>query len=295
MSNWWDEAFTNKTFYAYVLVAGSPANDFSIFYDSQTPENFGRLDGPTSLVMTVTASQTVYGPGTTDTLTGTWKLSGTVYKYDAYSYMGPGSSVKLLGSSVFSDSGSFSYKNTAGNTVTTITSAAGGIESQSDGYVGISDEGGTPYIEVHEGSYFVGPNSSHLAMFYYGAAPASAATGGSSTSNNLIQEGTSGNDTLTGTAGNDTLSGGAGNDSISAGAGNDSISGGEGNDNINGGQGNDYMAGGSGADTYVVDASGDKVIEDNNTSNGTDGAALPINVAVTDIVKIGRASCWERV
>lgn len=265
MADWWDESFSNKTFYSYALVAGSPADDFSIFYDSQTEKYFQSLDGPTTLVLTVTASQTVASSANnwTSSLTGTWTLSGTIYKYDAYSYTGPGSSVKLLGSSAFSDSGSFSaaYSGSA-----TITSAAGGIESQSAGYVWIQDDGGTPYIEISEGDYFVGPNSSHLFMSYYGAAPGSAAGGGSDSSDDdsdLIQNGTDGNDTLTGGTGKDSLYGGAGDDTL------------------DGGEGADYMEGGSGADTYYVDNAKDVVYEADNTPAGSSALVLQIDLGST--------------
>ncbi len=62
--------------------------------------------------------------------------------------------------------------------------------------------------------------------------------------------GTSGNDSLTGTSGADTLYGLAGNDTLSGGAGADA------------------MYGGTGDDTYVVDNTGDTVIE--NAEEGTD-------------------------
>jgi Ca2+-binding RTX toxin-like protein len=55
------------------------------------------------------------------------------------------------------------------------------------------------------------------------------------------------------------LAGGAGNDTVSAGAGNDTLDGGTGNDSLSGGTGNDI---------YIVDATGDSVIE--NANEGID-------------------------
>jgi len=80
--------------------------------------------------------------------------------------------------------------------------------------------------------------------------------------------------TLAGTAGNDVLTGGVGNDQLFGLAGNDTLTGGAGNDLLDGGPGVDNMQGGTGNDTYVVDASGDVVIE--NANKGTDGVQSSI-------------------
>jgi Ca2+-binding RTX toxin-like protein len=64
---------------------------------------------------------------------------------------------------------------------------------------------------------------------------------------------------LTGNSANNTLVGGAGNDTISGDAGNDTLDGGTGSDSLSGGAGND---------TYIVDATGDSVIE--NVNEGID-------------------------
>ena len=68
-------------------------------------------------------------------------------------------------------------------------------------------------------------------------------------------------DTLIGGTDADSLDGGDGNDSISGLSGNDTLAGGKGNDTLNGGAGNDSLSGGGGNDLYVVDASGDAVVE----------------------------------
>jgi Ca2+-binding RTX toxin-like protein len=52
-----------------------------------------------------------------------------------------------------------------------------------------------------------------------------------------------------------------GNDIIFGGAGDDTIFGGPGNDRIDGGTGADFMAGGPGNDLFIVDSTGDRVIE----------------------------------
>ncbi len=68
------------------------------------------------------------------------------------------------------------------------------------------------------------------------------------------------NDVRTGTTGNDSLSGGAGNDTLSGLAGNDTL---------NGGTGADRLIGGPGNDLYVVDNTGDVVVEDFNSGSDT--------------------------
>lgn len=83
-----------------------------------------------------------------------------------------------------------------------------------------------------------------------------------------------GNDVLTGNAldnelrgmrGDDSLFGGAGNDRLYGGAGADLLFGGEGNDLLDGGKGADLLNGGAGNDSYVLDDTGDQMIE---TANG---------------------------
>ena len=73
--------------------------------------------------------------------------------------------------------------------------------------------------------------------------------------------GEGGNDRLMGDDGSDHLDGGVGNDILFGGAGADTVLGGGGNDRLDGGAGTDRMQGGQGNDVYVVDASGDRVIE----------------------------------
>ena len=80
---------------------------------------------------------------------------------------------------------------------------------------------------------------------------------------------------MNGLAGNDLLDGGGGNDTLNGGDGSDKLDGGAGNDAMNGGAGNDTMSGGAGNDTYIVDNSGDLVIE--NAGEGTDTVQTSLN------------------
>jgi len=87
---------------------------------------------------------------------------------------------------------------------------------------------------------------------------------------NLILTGTSaingtGNElsnTITGNAAANALEGRAGDDTLKGGDGNDVLYGGSGNDRLDGGQGSDILSDGAGSDTYVVDNTGDTVIEE---------------------------------
>ncbi|MGK7889290.1 MAG: calcium-binding protein [Leptolyngbyaceae cyanobacterium] len=76
--------------------------------------------------------------------------------------------------------------------------------------------------------------------------------------------GSKGNDTIYGNGLGNVLSGDNGNDYIYGYGGNDIIYGGNGNDYLNGGLGADNMYGGLNNDRYVVDNTGDKVIEYSN-------------------------------
>ena len=71
---------------------------------------------------------------------------------------------------------------------------------------------------------------------------------------------------LTGTAATgQTLTGNGLNNVILAGAGNDALTGGAGDDRLDGGAGADVMNGGSGNDIYVVDSTGDRIVESPNS------------------------------
>ncbi|MDR6756796.1 Ca2+-binding RTX toxin-like protein [Mycoplana sp. BE70] len=77
-----------------------------------------------------------------------------------------------------------------------------------------------------------------------------------------------GNDEIRGGIDNDTFDGEAGNDKLYGGVGNDTLNGGADKDLLDGGVGADTMSGGLGNDTFVVDSTGDKVIE--KADEGTD-------------------------
>ena len=66
---------------------------------------------------------------------------------------------------------------------------------------------------------------------------------------------------LIGTSEANILAGLDGNDNLDGGAGNDTLDGGAGNDTLTGGTGNDRLVGGLGNDIYVVDSTGDMVVE----------------------------------
>lgn len=69
---------------------------------------------------------------------------------------------------------------------------------------------------------------------------------------------------LTGATGSDTLIGGGGSDTLIGGGQGDSLEGGAGDDRLDGGSQADILRGGAGNDTYLVDNTGDLVIEASN-------------------------------
>ncbi|HBU28883.1 MAG TPA: hypothetical protein DEB56_03775 [Thiobacillus sp.] len=76
----------------------------------------------------------------------------------------------------------------------------------------------------------------------------------------------------------DTLSGTSASDRIEGGAGNDNLSGLAGNDVLDGNAGNDTLAGGAGDDTYIVDSTGDHVME--NAGEGTDSIQSSVTLTL---------------
>jgi hypothetical protein len=96
--------------------------------------------------------------------------------------------------------------------------------------------------------------------------PATAAIHGDAGANTLT--GDVGDDNIYAGAGDDSLYGGAGDDNLRGGDGSDHLYGGDGADMLNGDLGADLMEGGLGDDVYVVDDTGDQVIE--NAGEGYD-------------------------
>ncbi|MBE9225656.1 DUF4347 domain-containing protein [Phormidium sp. LEGE 05292] len=70
---------------------------------------------------------------------------------------------------------------------------------------------------------------------------------------------------IAGNSAKNILTGGVGNDSLNGGAGNDTLNGGDGNDILDGGTGADRLVGNAGNDTYIVDNTGDTVVEASNS------------------------------
>jgi len=88
---------------------------------------------------------------------------------------------------------------------------------------------------------------------------------------------------LTGTADADTLQGGSGNDRVFALAGDDALIGKAGDDLLDGGAGLDTMGGGPGNDTYLVDNTGDVVME--NAGEGADQVVSSVGYTLPDHVE----------
>jgi Ca2+-binding RTX toxin-like protein len=76
-----------------------------------------------------------------------------------------------------------------------------------------------------------------------------------------------------GNGSDNVITGSIGNNTLDGGGGNDSLAGGEGADSINGGAGADTMNGGAGDDAYVVDSTGDRVVETLADIGGPDPVA----------------------
>ncbi len=184
----------------------------------------------------------------------------------------------------------------------TVTSAAGIVHDQ----VLASDD---PSLTIMSQSIDTSNVTAHLkpldmeaAAFIYGpAGTGEVVTGDASGSNSALSSWSwdASTETLTqyglkktdnvmrGVSVNDIMYGGSGNDQLYGLDGNDQLYGGAGNDFLDGGPGNDIMKGGSGDDTYVVDSTGDKVIEGANGGNDSVYAyisyTLPSNVELLQL------------
>ena len=93
--------------------------------------------------------------------------------------------------------------------------------------------------------------------------------------------GGNGADRISGGADADKITGGNGADRIDGGADADTVNGGAGDDTVSGGAGADMLSGGAGNDVYVVDNTGDKVIE--SVSGGLDGIQSSITFSLVSV------------
>ncbi|RMH90943.1 hypothetical protein EBB59_09205 [Lysobacter pythonis] len=107
-----------------------------------------------------------------------------------------------------------------------------------------------------------------------------------------VVTGNDGDNTLGGLAGDDILYGGLGNDALFGDAGADSLHGGDGNDYLDGGSGVDRLEGGAGNDTYIVDDTGDVVVE--AVGGGTDAvqasASYTLSANIENLFLTGNAA-----
>ncbi|MFO1039751.1 MAG: calcium-binding protein [Geminicoccaceae bacterium] len=96
--------------------------------------------------------------------------------------------------------------------------------------------------------------------------------------------GRGGDDQLDGAEGDDTLRGGTGDDTLTGGAGRDRLLGAAGNDWLEGGPGVDRLLGGDGDDFYIVDETGDRVVE--RAGAGTDTVVALVGLDLADNVEV---------
>jgi len=122
-------------------------------------------------------------------------------------------------------------------------------------------------------SYHPRDNSKDTSHLTYKTTPYGTTVAYGARIENVI--GTNSNDKIFGNSANNVLKGGYGNDYLYGYAGNDYLSGSSGNDYLNGGTGRDRMYGSTGNDRFVVDSTGDVVVE--YTNQGSDRVYSSIN------------------
>jgi Ca2+-binding RTX toxin-like protein len=123
-----------------------------------------------------------------------------------------------------------------------VSGAAGDVFRGGDGFDTVDYSGYAGEITVTLGASGVGPGGDTLVE---------------------VEQvmGTAFSDTLSGGSADEALNGGDGTDSLAGNAGDDSLDGGAGSDTLNGGTGADRLTGGAGNDSFMIDNSGDRVIE----------------------------------
>ena len=96
---------------------------------------------------------------------------------------------------------------------------------------------------------------------------------------------------VVGSAMGDTIAGSQSGDALDGGGGNDALAGDAGNDALDGGGGNDTMTGGSGNDYYLVDSTGDVIVEALNQGADVVGASVSYTLSanVEKLVLAGAA------
>jgi Ca2+-binding RTX toxin-like protein len=121
---------------------------------------------------------------------------------------------------------------------------------------------------------------------------AGAVNGTGNVLNNLIT-GNSANNNLSGADGNDTLNGEGGNDLLNGGAGVDFLNGGAGNDTLEAlAAGLDNLFGGIGDDLYIVNRTGDNLVENFNQGLDTVNSSVtyPLGANVENLLLTGVAA-----
>jgi Ca2+-binding RTX toxin-like protein len=104
--------------------------------------------------------------------------------------------------------------------------------------------------------------------------------------------GTADDNILKGGAGIDKLNGADGNDQLFGNAGNDELNGGNDDDLLDGGAGTDKLTGGDGNDTYVVDNSGDVIVESGADTDDVVKSSVSYTLAsgVEQLILTGKAA-----
>jgi Ca2+-binding RTX toxin-like protein len=155
---------------------------------------------------------------------------------------------------------------------------------------------GIDSVETTLAAFTLGSNVENLT--YVGSG---AFTGTGNALDNAITGG-AGNDILSGQGGDDIVDAGAGNDTVAGGAGNDILRGGEGNDILMGQDGDDLLIGGPGSDTlyggagndrYIIDWTGQSVVEASNQGIDTVETSLSsytLGANVENLIRTGSSA-----